>query len=203
MPFSFARASHFQPARVIGLILGLAVLASACGRRIGEPDPDDNSKSATAPAPQTQAPSPATAPRPAPPVARTPGESWNPTQIAWQPYEDGMRLAKAKNKPVLLVFSTTWCPHCKNYSHVFEDPRVVEQARNFVMIHLDADAEETIAAKYARDGSYIPRTYFLSPDGAIDETIHAQRPRSIYFYDEHDPAPLLASMDTARRKLIN
>ena len=121
----------------------------------------------------------------------------NAAQIDWQPYEAGLRLAKAQKKPVCLVFSTTWCPHCKNYSHVFDDPRVVASAHDFVMIHLDADAEEAVASKYALDGSYIPRTFFLKPDGTVDDTIHAPRPRSRFFYDEHDPSSLLAAMDTA------
>ena len=76
-------------------------------------------------------------------------------------------------------------------------------ARDFVMVRLDADAEEGIASKYSLDGGYIPRTFFLAPDGTVDGSIQAPRARSRYFYDEHDPGSLLASMETARRKLVN
>jgi hypothetical protein len=70
------------------------------------------------------------------------------------------------------------------------------------MVHLDADAEATIAAKYQVDGGYIPRTYFLAPDGTLDPTIHPPRPRSMYFYDERDPTSLLAGMSAALQKLV-
>jgi thiol:disulfide interchange protein len=140
----------------------------------------------------------------APPAAAVPsGEGWNPAQIAWQPYEAGLRQAKDENKPVCLILSTTWCPHCKNFSHVFDDPRVVTSARSFVMVHLDADANEAIASRYVVDGSYIPRTFFLAPDGTLDGDIHAPRARSRFFYDERDPSSLLAAMDTAKKKLVN
>jgi thiol:disulfide interchange protein len=139
----------------------------------------------------------AAAPAAAPPA----GESWNVAQIDWQPYEAGLVRAKAQNKPVCLVLYTGWCPHCRNYSHVFDDPKVVERARDFVMIRANADEEPAIAGKFKPDGGYVPRTFFLSPDGTLDPEIHAPRPKFLYFFDEHDPRPLLAGMDTARHKL--
>jgi thiol-disulfide isomerase/thioredoxin len=195
-PSAFRRAFL---SRVRSVVLGLATLAIVgCGRRISEISDDaerDTGLVAAVPAKPSQ---PTPPPRPA-----NGGEGWNSAQIDWQPYEAGLRTAKAQKKPVCLVFSTTWCPHCKNYSHVFEDPRIVARAREFVMIHLDADAEEAIAAKYAFDGAYIPRTFFLAPDGTVESSIHAPRLQSRYFYDERDPASLLAGMETARQKFIN
>ena len=203
--FSFTRGGP-QAQRVarravvllVALTLALTLLTLlGCGRRISEGT--ENEGAGTASTSTTVSPAPTVAARPAPST----GESWNAAQIDWQPYDAGLRLAKAQHKPVCLVFSTTWCPHCKNFSHVFDDPRVVTRAHDFVMIHLDADAEESVASKYALDGSYIPRTFFLKPDGTLDDTIHAPRPRSRFFYDEHDPESLLAAMETARQKLIN
>jgi thiol-disulfide isomerase/thioredoxin len=127
-------------------------------------------------------------------------EGWNDAQITWHPYEAGLAKAKAEGKPVCLVFFTTWCPHCKNYSHVFEDPRVVERARDFVMIRLDGDKAREISAKYQPDGGYVPRTYFLSRDGMLDKDIHAPRPRFQFFYDERDPGSLLSGMQAALAK---
>jgi thiol:disulfide interchange protein len=184
----------------------LLVTLAACGRRISEePEPGATSSasSASTAAPTTGATARAIATAPPRPAAPANGEGWNAAQIDWQSYEVGLKLAKTTKKPVCLVFFTSWCPHCKNFSHVFDDPRVVTRAHDFVMIHLDADAEEAVASKYALDGSYIPRTFFLAPDGTVDDSIHAPRPRSRYFYDEHDPSALLAAMDTARQKLVN
>ena len=129
------------------------------------------------------------------------GESWNAQQIDWQGYEAGLAKAKAEKKPVVLVFYTNWCPHCRNYSHVFDDPTVVDQSKKFVMIRANADEEADLANRFRRDGGYVPRTFFLKPDGTLDPDIHVQRPKFLYFFDEKDPRSLLGGMDEALRKL--
>jgi protein-disulfide reductase (glutathione) len=152
--------------------------------------------------PETTARSPAPA-QPAPVrAAAAGGESWNAAQIDWQPYEAGLAQARAQNKPVCLVLYTNWCPHCRNYSRVFEDPQVVERARGFVMIRANADEEPAVAGKYTSDGGYVPRTFFLAADGTLDPEIHAPRPKFRYFYDERDPRSLLGGMETAARTLV-
>jgi thiol:disulfide interchange protein len=129
------------------------------------------------------------------------GETWNAAQIDWQPYEAGLARAKAQKKPVCLVFYTNWCPHCRNFSHVFDDPKVALRSKDFVMIHANAEEEAAVANQYAKDGVYVPRTFFLSPDGVLDPELHAPRPKFLYFYDERDPGSLLAGMEAALRKL--
>jgi thiol-disulfide isomerase/thioredoxin len=129
------------------------------------------------------------------------GGDWNDSGIAWQPYEQGLAQAKKDGKPVCLIFFTEWCPHCTNYSKVFHDPKVVAESKKFVMIRLDKDKNGEVSKQYALDGEYIPRTYFLSPSGQVETGIHASRDKFLYFYDEHDPAPLLSSMAEAEQKL--
>ncbi len=129
------------------------------------------------------------------------GGDWNDKQIDWQSYEDGLAEAKKTKKPICLIFYTEWCPHCTNYSKVFHDPKVVEKAKEFVMIRVDADKNKALGQQYALDGSYIPRTYFLAPDGTVAADIHAPRQQFKYFYDEHKAASVLAGMDAALKKL--
>jgi hypothetical protein len=128
------------------------------------------------------------------------GGDWNDGGIKWRPYEEGLAEAKKSKKPIVLIVYTEWCPHCTNYSKVFHDPKVVEKSKQFVMIRLDGDKNKEISSKYAVDGSYIPRTYFLSSSGEIDKDIHAPRPQFKYFYDERDPNSVLAGMDSALKK---
>jgi thiol:disulfide interchange protein len=128
-------------------------------------------------------------------------EDWNDGAIKWMGYEEGLAAAKAGKKPVCLVFYTTWCPHCANYSKVFKDQKVVDKSKSFVMIRLDKDKNKEISAQYKPDGEYIPRTYFLSPDGKLDESLTAERPQFKYFYAENDPASILGGMDRALQKL--
>jgi len=129
------------------------------------------------------------------------GGDWNDAAIQWRSYEEGLAAAKKEKKPVCLIFFTEWCPHCTRYSGVFHDPKVVEKAKSFVMIRLDKDKNTELSAKHKPDGEYIPRTYFLSPGGEFAADIHAPRDKYQYFYNEADPAELLASMDTALKKL--
>ena len=129
------------------------------------------------------------------------GGDWNDAGLGWRPYEEGLAAAKKEKKPVCLVFYTEWCPHCKNYSGVFHDAKVVEKSKRFVMIRVDKDKEAEVSKKYAPDGEYIPRTYFLSPDGTLAPDIHAPRDNYKYFYDEQKPESVLAGMDAALAKL--
>ena len=126
---------------------------------------------------------------------------WNEKDIAWKGLDDALAAAKKEHKPVCLVVYTEWCPHCVNFSKLFHDPKVVEKAKQFVMVRLDQDKEKDRTAKYAPDGGYIPRTMFLASDGTLAAEVHAPRPQYQYFYDEKDPASVLAGMDAALAKL--
>jgi thiol:disulfide interchange protein len=128
------------------------------------------------------------------------GGNWNDAQIQWRSLDEGLALAKKEDKPVCLIFYTEWCPHCTNYSKVFHDPKVVDLAKKLVMVRVDGDKNKDLSKQYALDGAYIPRTYFLSPDGKVDGSIHAPRDRYKYFYNEHDPAEVLAGMEAALKK---
>jgi hypothetical protein len=127
------------------------------------------------------------------------GGDWNDKQISWQAYDTGLAAAAKEKKPVCLVFYTEWCPHCTNYSKVFHDPKVVEESKKFVMIRLDKDKNEAISKQYAPDGEYIPRTYFLTPDGKLTD-VTAPRPQYKYFYDERNASSLLGGMQAALAK---
>ena len=192
---------------LVGIALAVTVGCKAgptigAHRRRKAPDPPAAATQAAARAATPPAPS-RTPPRAViPPSARATGESWNATQIDWVDYDQGLARAKVQHKPVCLVFFATWCPHCKNYSHVFEDPRVVSEAKKFVMIRIDVDRHPDLSQRYSLDGSYVPRTYFLSPTGNIAQNVRGPRDRFQYFYDEHNPASVLGGMHQAE-KLID
>ena len=129
------------------------------------------------------------------------GGDWNDQGVKWLPYTDALTAAKKEKKPICLVFYTEWCPHCQNYSSVFHDPKVVDETKRFVMVRVDRDKEKELSTKFAPDGEYIPRTYFLSSDGKLDADIHAPRDKFKYFYDEKTPDSVLAGMSEAKKKL--
>jgi hypothetical protein len=69
------------------------------------------------------------------------------------------------------------------------------------MVHVDADDEQGPAARHVIDGAYVPRTFFLRPDGSTLADVHAARDKFRFFYDEQDPASLLAGMDDALTRM--
>jgi thiol-disulfide isomerase/thioredoxin len=188
-----------------GSILALlGLLYASC--KDSPPEPHAEALTPPAPAVTTTVATVATtvaapAPTPAAVAPKTQKEDWNDTGIAWQTYEAGMAKAKKENKPVCLVFFTNWCPHCRNYSKVFADPRIVTKAKEFVMIRLNADDVPDISTAHSPDGSYVPRTFFLSSEGKILADVHAPRPQYAYFYDEANPESLLGGMDAAIKKI--
>lgn len=123
------------------------------------------------------------------------GGDWNDAAVGWKAYDAGLAEAKTAGKPVCLVFFTEWCPHCTNYAKVFHDPALVELSKKFVMIRIDKDKDKATSAKYAPDGEYIPRTYFLASDGTLLTEITEQRPNYKYFYDENNAAGVMRSMN--------
>lgn len=134
------------------------------------------------------------------PTLAAAGGDWNDAGIEWREYDQGLAEAKESGTPVCLIFYTDWCPHCTKYSGVFHDAKVVEESKKFVMIRLDKDAHASLSSKYAADGEYIPRTFFLSPAGVLDTDIHEARENYRYFYNTSAPESLLRAMGEALKK---
>ncbi len=198
----------------IGMVALLLGLLAASYRANQSPEHAEASTTEPAEKPKTEAPAQPpvqappqnpgaqaiqTAPTPPPRPAVAP-EDWNDAKIAWQSYDAGLAKAKSENKPVCLVFYTNWCPHCRNYSKVFHDEKLVAKAKDFVMIRINPDEQKELGNKYQPDGGYVPRTYFLKSDGTLMADVHAPRPQYIYFYDENNPASVLGGMDEALKK---
>lgn len=123
---------------------------------------------------------------------------WNDRRIRWQSYSSGLTTAKLTRKPVCLVVYTDWCPQCGRYAKLFHDDRVVQAARDFVMIRVDSDTDEAIAKRHAPDGEYFPRTVFLAPDGRFAPGVRSSGRTSGYNFVGDDPSRLLAAMSSAR-----
>jgi thiol-disulfide isomerase/thioredoxin len=119
---------------------------------------------------------------------------WNESAIEWKGYDEGMQFIEILGKPGVLVFYTTWCPHCSRYSWVFHDPEVVELSKQFVMIRVDRDDHPDLNARYARQGAYVPRTLFLNPKGDVEWEVRGERGDFPHFLATDDPAELLALM---------
>ncbi len=122
---------------------------------------------------------------------------WNDSEIAWVAYTDGLRAAAAADKPVAMVVYADWCGQSRRYSDIFRDPRVVELSHKFVMVRVDQEDDSATAAKFAPDGGYVPRTFFLTSGGELRPEIHEVRDTYKHFFHPSDPNGLIAGMKRA------
>ncbi|HEY1083475.1 MAG TPA: thioredoxin family protein [Prosthecobacter sp.] len=81
-------------------------------------------------------------------------------------YKAAIETAEKENKPVVLVFSASWCGPCQAMKKsVYPSKEVTPLHDKFVWAYLDVDQEANAkaAAKYKVEG--IPHIQFLGADG--------------------------------------
>ena len=135
----------------------------------------------------------------APARANAPGaEYWNSPAIAWHSLQTGIPEATRTGKTVVMVFHAPWCTACAKYRSVFKDERVVAAAKDVVMILVDADADKMANGAFAPDGTYVPRTIFMTPDGEVRTDLTGKSdPKHPHTIDIDGPEELLALMQKA------
>lgn len=101
--------------------------------------------------------------------AETPPQAlnWNGGEISWNDLKSGVPAATRSGKTVMMVFYTSWCTSCGQYRSLFKDKRIVEASRNLVMILIDAEEDKMANGAFSPDGTYVPRTIFLTPEGDV------------------------------------
>lgn len=83
-------------------------------------------------------------------------------------FDKAAKAAKEAKKPLLVVFSASWCPPCQQMKKkVYPSKAVQPYHDKFVWAYLDADEEKNqpLAAKFGVSG--IPHIAFLSQDGSM------------------------------------
>ena len=171
-------------------LLSVSLLV-AC--KSGDPSAD------VAPAKETPTPvavkEPTVAPPPAP--ARAGKHVDFDPRIAWKPWDDAQRTAKAQGRPIMVVVYADWCPHCRELSPVFADPEIQKLSEGLVMVHENSDADPAWLKAYANLGSYVPRILFLAPDGTLKADLTSGNGRYPYFYTPQGVDALKSSMKRA------
>ena len=93
-------------------------------------------------------------------------------------YAKAQEEAKKSGKPMLLVFSATWCGPCQeNKKKVYPSAEVKEYHDKFVWAYLDADvpANEKLMQQFKVEG--IPHIQFTTKDGkAVDNMVGQTTP---------------------------
>ena len=90
--------------------------------------------------------------------------------IEWQDdVESAKVVAATSGKPILLVFSASWCPACKVMEHeVWPDPDVSQAANaGFVPVYVDVDDRQHAAVTRRYEVGAIPTVLIVDGDGTV------------------------------------
>lgn len=81
-------------------------------------------------------------------------------------YKEALEMAKSTNKPLILIFSASWCPPCQHMKKsVYPSKEVQPFHDSFVWAYLDADVQENGPILAAYGASAIPHIEFLTSEG--------------------------------------
>ncbi len=132
-----------------------------------------------------------------PPPSRGAAIAW-PSTLRARSWDDAIRDARTRHRPVLVVVYANWCPHCHELAPLFADPEVVRLAQQMDVVFQDADqTSATLAQSIQSYGQYVPRVFFFRSDGTVRADITSPNSRFPYFYTPGDLAALRASMHRA------
>ncbi|SDX30876.1 Thioredoxin-like [Lutibacter oricola] len=90
----------------------------------------------------------------------------NSKSINWiHSYEDGLKMSKLLNKPILLDFTALWCGPCRKMDRdVWSKEDVKLIMNNFVPVKVDFDTEKELVRKYSVKG--IPYIFIIDAWGS-------------------------------------
>ncbi|HEX5655970.1 MAG TPA: thioredoxin family protein [Polyangiales bacterium] len=121
--------------------------------------------------------------------------------VAWRGWDEALRAARAENKSVCVVVYADWCPRCKELAPEFAKPEVASAAAGLIMVRQDQDdGAPWLTEKLGQYGNYVPRVFFLDPNGKVREDLQSGHPRYPYFYAPLVTDVLLANMLTVSRR---
>ena len=120
-------------------------------------------------------------------------------EISWKGYKEGLDQAKREGRPALIIFYSETCSACKRYKSVLQDKRIVEASGQFVMIRVNTRQQPKLNQQYLFDGSYVPRTFAVFPDGRIMHQLYP--PKRYKYFIGLEPDNLLSLMKKVRAEI--
>ena len=134
---------------------------------------------------------------PARPALAADAISWG-TAVPWLDFDDAVARATAEGKAVGVVVYADWCPKCRALAPAFTEGPVLQASTKVLWVLQNSDERpEWLEQRFGQFGNYVPRIFFLKPDGSVDPEITSGHPRFPYFYLAGKPEALVASIDRA------
>eukprot|EP00794_Sanderia_malayensis_P005502 gene5502-6187_t len=124
--------------------------------------------------------------------------------INWQTYPKGKEIAKAQNKPMMMIIHRTWCSACKALKPKFaESYDLFELSKHFVMVNVEDD-EEPEDTQFLVDGGYYPRIFFLDSNAKVVKELHNDDPSFLkYKFSFGDSDAITRAMRRAVKHFTN
>ncbi len=93
-------------------------------------------------------------------------------------YNTALKKAKEEGKPLLVVFSASWCGPCQaNKKNVYPSDAVKPYHDKFVWVYLDTDEKRNAKPAQEFKVNGIPHIQFVSPEGkALGKTVGGTTP---------------------------
>ncbi len=83
-------------------------------------------------------------------------------------FETARKVSKETGKPLITIFSATWCPPCQKMKRsVYPSSEVKPFHDSFVWAYLDADEKENTALMSQFNVNGIPHIAFVASDGQV------------------------------------
>lgn len=160
------------------LFLACALL-SACASQKSSDTAEQNTVTQPA-SKQNNASKPKRAPTPMAPVVN--GQLVWEGPVEWTDWETAQNAAKDSGKYTLLVVYSHGCPRCRELAAAFNDAELGALSKQVSMVRatdMEAPKYREIIGKYP---SYVPRLFFVSPEGTVREDLVSSHPKYPYFY---------------------
>ena len=118
--------------------------------------------------------------------------------INWIDYEAALA---DKSRPTLVILHKSWCPACKSLKpKIIQSSEFERLSRKFSLVNAKEEDPLHDLAEFNIDGTYIPRIFFLDPDGKVLSHIANSNGNPNYKYYHHQVSTIIESMNKVLRE---
>ncbi|XP_066927374.1 uncharacterized protein [Clytia hemisphaerica] len=123
--------------------------------------------------------------------------------LKWNNINAALEEAKESQKPIMFLVHRTTCPACKaTIKMIVRDEEFKEKSQGFILADIEDDVDDELADSFDIDGTYVPRIYFLDPEGKIWKDLWnvgtSYLDNKFYFFES---SAIYRAMEKAKEKM--